>query len=583
MRTATRSARVLGCCLVFVCLSCDRSQDGSDGGTGPDDQSCGNRRCDLHASCVTTQPGRPHCECAPGFTGDGLTCDDEDECKDSSACDPMAECRNSSGSFSCTCVEGYTKAADQSCVDIDECERAHCDALVSCDNQPGSFACGACPNGHWGSGTKNVVCIGKVTAAAAGSYHTCAILANGSVKCWGTNLVGELGLGDKLARGGAPADLGDALRPVELGTGRSAIALSAGESHTCALLDDAEIKCWGANDVGQLGLGDTQSRGDEADELGDRLAAVSLGTGPAPSAIAAGSGHTCALLEGGRIKCWGGNESGQLGLGDTDARGDAPDQMGDELPFVELGAGRHAVALAAGGAQSCALLDDASIKCWGANEAGQLGLGDTDARGDAPGEMGDALPSVMLGAGRHPVAIAVSAAAHACALLDEGSVTCWGANDYGQLGLGDTARRGAGPGELGDALPAIALGMGRHALSIALGGGQSCASLDDATTKCWGYNDYANLGLGDFEERGDQPGEMGDALPAIDLGQGRTAAALVPSKVNHTCAILDNGAMKCWGSNGLGQLGHGDMQSRGGKPGEMGDNLPSVNLGHLVP
>src|SRR5205809_549964 len=83
-----------------------------------------------------------------------------------------------------------------------------------------------------------------------------------------------LGLGDKVARGGQPSDLGDALPAVDLGTGRSAIALSAGESHTCALLDDAAIKCWGANDVGQLGLGDTQSRGDDADELGDRLPAV---------------------------------------------------------------------------------------------------------------------------------------------------------------------------------------------------------------------------------------------------------------------------------------------------------------------
>jgi alpha-tubulin suppressor-like RCC1 family protein len=557
MQTATRSARILGGCLAFLCLSCDAARDGADGGVG---------------------------QCLPGFTGDGLTCQDVDECKDPNACGPMAECRNSSGSFTCTCAQGYEQAADQSCADVDECESGgYCDALVSCHNEPGSYGCGACPNDHWSSGTSDVVCIGKVISASAGSYHTCVILANGSVKCWGTNLLGELGLGDTMSRGGSPSDLGDMLHPVDLGTGRSAIALSAGESHTCALLDNAEVRCWGANDVGQLGLGDTDSRGDEPGELGDRLPAVSLGAGLAPSAIVAGTGHTCAMLSGGRIKCWGRNESGQLGLGDRESRGVAPDQLGDELPFVDLGAGRHAVAVAAGGFQSCALLDDASIKCWGANDAGQLGLGDTEARGDAPGEMGDALPRVMLGTARHPVAIAVSAAAHACALLEDGSVTCWGANDFGQLGLGDTARRGADPGELGDSLPAIALGTGRHALSIALGGGQSCAWLDDATAKCWGYNDYANLGLGDFEERGDQPGEMGDALPAIELGQGRTVAALAPSRVNHTCAVLDNGAIKCWGSNGLGQLGHGDVQSRGGKPGEMGDNLPAVNLGHLAP
>jgi len=120
----------------------------------------------------------------------------------------------------------------------------------------------------------------------------------------------------------------------------------------------------GVNNVGQLGLGDTATRGDEPGEMGDALPAVQLGLGRTAIAIAAGYSSTCALLDNGLIKCWGWNNFGQLGLRDTSMRGSAPNQMGDLLASVDLGVGRVAVDVAAGGSHSCALLDNGQLKCW---------------------------------------------------------------------------------------------------------------------------------------------------------------------------------------------------------------------------
>src|SRR5690606_24683255 len=133
-------------------------------------------------------------------------------------------------------------------------------------------------------------------------------------------------------------------------------------------------------------------------------------------------------LDNGRVKCWGLNSSGQLGQGDTIRRGDQPGEMGNALAPIDLGTGRTATSVT----EACALLDNGSVKCWGLGNAGRLGAGDDQDRGDEPGEMGDALPAVALGAGRSAVAVS-SSGLHACALLDNGTVKCWGLNHAGQL------------------------------------------------------------------------------------------------------------------------------------------------------
>ena len=175
--------------------------------------------------------------------------------------------------------------------------------------------------------------------------------------------------------------------------------------------------------------------------------------------VAVGETHTCVLLPGGKVRCWGLNDRGQ----DGDAlfvRGDKPGQMGGAMPEVALGTGRSARAIAAGAGHTCAILDDGQVKCWGANDVGQLGTGDNIDRGLTPGTMGDALPAVQLGAGLTAKQITTKAN-HTCALLSNDTVKCWGDNSRGELGLGDTLARG-GPGTMGDAARHRADRKGHH-------------------------------------------------------------------------------------------------------------------------
>ncbi|MDC0710305.1 Ig-like domain-containing protein [Stigmatella sp. ncwal1] len=417
------------------------------------------------------------------------------------------------------------------------------------------------------SGTKQVV---------AGGAHTCAVFPDGRVKCWGANTYGQLGLEHGSVLGDGPNEMGGFLPFVGLGTGERVAALALRSSFTCALLERGAVKCWGLNVYGQLGRGDTVNRGGRSGEMGDALPQVDLGTGRTARALAAGVYSACAILENGTVKCWGYNSYGQLGLGDTADRGDGPGEMGNALPPVNLGTGRTAKALAMGNVHTCALLDDATVKCWGHNDYGQLGLGDKEHRGDGLDEMGDALPSVNLGTGRTAKAL-VAGRISTCALLDDATVKCWGNNASGQLGLGDRENRGALPGQMGDGLPPVNLGTGRSAMALSVGDDHACALLDDGSVKCWGENSYGSLGLGDSVWRGDGPGEMGDALPQINLGTGRTATSLTASYY-YTCVTLDEGSVKCWGMNDYGKLGLGDIANRGGNPGEMGDALPAVEL-----
>ncbi|HVJ21835.1 MAG TPA: hypothetical protein VM686_40805 [Polyangiaceae bacterium] len=366
----------------------------------------------------------------------------------------------------------------------------------------------------------------QVVSVAAGDDHTCALFDDGSVKCWGAAEHGRLGSGDVENRGDQPGEMGDALPVVELGSGRRAVALDAGGAHTCAILDDATMKCWGSAYAGRNGSGDEyDNRGDQPGEMGDALPPLELGTGRTVTAVSAGFAHSCALLDDGSVKCWGHGSFGQLGQGDLEHRGDQPGELGDALPAIELGSGHTALAVAAAADHSCALLDDGSVKCWGGNPRGQLGLGDTNDRGDEPGEMGDTLLAADLG-DRRPLAVSAGGN-HTCVLLEGGRVECFGASFAGVLGQGavteigdDTvpsAHLGDEPGEMGDALPAVDLGVGKSTLAISAGTRHNCALLADHSVKCWGDATDGQLGLGDDETRGDAPGEMGDALPALGL------------------------------------------------------------------
>ncbi|MEZ4704431.1 MAG: hypothetical protein R3A11_04455 [Bdellovibrionota bacterium] len=419
------------------------------------------------------------------------------------------------------------------------------------------------------------ISVAGVVSVASGDYHSCALSSLGAVKCWGDGAYGQLGLGDKAWRGDDINEMGNNLPTVSLGTGLTAAQLAAGESHTCALLTNGQVKCWGRNYAGQLGLGNTSNRGDNSNEMGDNLSAVSLGTGVTATQIVAGGDHTCALLSNGQVKCWGRNYYGQLGLGDTDNRGDGPNEMGNNLPTVSLGTGLIATQISSGMYHSCALLNNGQVKCWGFNGDGELGLGDSQDRGDNINEMGDNLSAVSLGTGLTVLQLSTRGYI-SCVVLSNNKVKCWGLNYQGQLGLGDTDNRGDDSNEMGDNLPTLAFGKG-FATQISVGTDHTCAILTGDKVKCWGTNYSGQLGLGDKSRRGDDINDMGSNLPIVDLGTG-VFATQISSGGYHTCTVLNNHRVKCWGYNSSGQLGLGDPNDRGDNINEMGDNLHPVDL-----
>jgi cysteine-rich repeat protein len=420
-------------------------------------------------------------------------------------------------------------------------------------------------------------CLKEPRAVSAGNTDTCALGVNSAVQCWGYNVYGQLGLNDTQSRGDSASEVNATLPVVDLGAGRTAKVVVTDILSTCAILDNDALKCWGYNAYGQLGQGDTSNRGSSVGQMGDALYPVSLGTGRYAKAVAVGGYHTCAILDNDTLKCWGYNVYGALGLGDTSTRGDAQNEMGDALPTVNVGSGRTVIAVATGIYSTCVILDDRRVKCWGYNAFGQLGLGDVNNRGDAMGEMGDALPAVDLGTGRTALAIGFGTY-HVCAVLDDYSLKCWGYNNAGQLGLGDVNNRGDAMGEMGDALPRVSLGTGYVPRVVTGGDSYTCALSFGGQVKCWGTGTYGRLGLGDQLHRGDAAGEMGDLLPVVSLGMGRSVLSL-DAGGTHACALLDNLVIKCWGQNSQGSLGLGDSNNRGDNTGEMGDALPAVPNG----
>ena len=433
----------------------------------------------------------------------------------------------------------------------------------------------------------------KALKVVAGANHTCAILDDSSVKCWGEGSSGQLGYGNTSNTGDLENQMGNNLLDVDLGTNRKAVQIALGMAHTCALLDDSSVKCWGMGGSGVLGYGNINNKGDEAGEMGDSLPAVDLGTNKLALQITAGFVHTCALLDDYSVKCWGNGALGALGYGDTTTRGDGANEMGSNLPAIDLGTNIKVVHIKAGMSFTCALLEDSSIKCFGGGDSGRLGSGNTNNLGDGASEMGDNLLPVNLGrvtdrlkkvvghkspTTRNSIFSLVSGDTHNCVLLGDSSVKCWGGSFWGQLGNEDNLSRGYQAGEMGDNLPVVNLGANKKAIQIAAGAFHTCAILENSWVKCWGYGFYGQCGSNDTDTRGNGVGEMGDNLPFVNLGTNKKAAQLAMGAY-HTCVLLDDSTVKCFGSGGFGRLGYESTASLGNGAGEMGDALPTVNVG----
>ncbi len=415
---------------------------------------------------------------------------------------------------------------------------------------------------------------GAASVIAAGDGQTCARLASGGVKCWGNGSDGQLGQGNTANIGDGVGDSVSDIDPIDLDTGRTATAITAGNGHTCALLDDATVKCWGGGGNGRLGQGNTDEIGNGPGEMGDNLPPVDLGAGRTATAVSAGGSHTCALLDDGTVKCWGRGQDGQLGQGDNDSIGGAAGEMGDDLAPIDLGTGRTATAITAGHRHTCALLDDRTVKCWGANVQGQLGQGSTTRIGASPNEMGDNLPPVDLGAGSTAAAI-TAGHQHTCAVLDNGSVKCWGDGNNGGLGQDSNQNIGDGVGDSVAETDPIDLGGGRTAVAVSAGEQFTCALLDDAGVKCWGNGNNGRLGQGDTASIGNGTGDSVAETDPIEL-QG--AAIAITTGRYHACALLADFSVKCWGEGDQGKLGQDSTDDIGSSPNQM-SNLDKIVLG----
>jgi alpha-tubulin suppressor-like RCC1 family protein len=304
-------------------------------------------------------------------------------------------------------------------------------------------------------------------------------------------------------------------------------SLATGEWNTCAVRDNGNVYCWGRNGNGQIGNGQTGTAacGNSGHKCKDQPTQTnSLGSDAV--SIAFGHQHACALLDNGVVKCWGRNNGGQLGTSGGDK---------STPQTVNLGSGRTATSIYAGGHYTCAILDDASVKCWGLNDNGQLGIGSSTSSTSTPTTISS------LGTGRTAVSLATSFKT-VCALLDDGSVKCWGDDYYGQLGNGGSNSDLTSP-----PASAINLGTGRTAKAITGGEFHFCAILDDDSIKCWGQGD-GKLGTGTLFNKNTPTATAGS------FATGRYAVA-IDAGYDHTCVILDNGQLTCWGSDADGQLG----------------------------
>jgi alpha-tubulin suppressor-like RCC1 family protein len=368
----------------------------------------------------------------------------------------------------------------------------------------------------------------------AGESHTCVLLGGGASRCWGLNAQGQLGQGHTRS-------LGDDEPRSSVGNvplAESGSQLAVGGHHTCALLEGGAVRCWGRNDAGQLGYGHTRSLGD--DEAISSSGYVPFG-GRAVELVA-GFAHTCALLDTGKVRCWGHNGYGQLGLRHTRPIGD------DELPSGDVDVGGSVQHLVAGAWHTCALLSTGAVRCWGRNDSGQLGYGHTRPIGDdeSPASAGD----VSLG-GAIVQLTSSSTSQHTCARLTTGSVRCWGRNAHGQLGQGHTHSIGD------DETPATAgsVSVGGTVLQLATGAEHTCALLSPGVLKCWGRNESGQLGLGNTASLSSPPG--------TNVNLGGTMAFHIAAGAWHTCALPSSGEPRCWGRNTHGQLGLGSTYNLG--------------------
>jgi alpha-tubulin suppressor-like RCC1 family protein len=389
--------------------------------------------------------------------------------------------------------------------------------------------------------------VSSLKCIVSGDAHTCVLTGRDQVRCWGDNQFGQLGYGTVIDVGDAASRLpyvaGDVPLPVDPVMHvplDPVMQLVAGNNHTCVLLASGLVTCWGDNRFGQLGYNRT-------DNLGDDEAVTSFGyvtLGALANRIVAGGDHTCAILSSGALRCWGRNDFGQLGRGNTENIGD--DETVYSAGNVDLGAGVTVKDLALGGFHTCALLTTGAVRCWGRNSEGQLGYGNTNHLG--ANEPINNLPDVPL---TGPVRKLVAGDLHTCALTFAGTLRCWGDGRFGQLGQGFSGSDsfwGNAANEIPSNLPGD-INTGAQITNVAAGDSHTCALSSNGQLTCWGRGDSGQLGYGNFSNQG--------TPPSAGVNLDGVAAYRISAGAAHTCALRSNGTARCWGQGADGRLGRG--------------------------
>lgn len=445
---------------------------------------------------------------SPFHCGDDSACQAGKRCIDGQCAAADAECASgyrwddSAGERGAQCA-----VEPQATDDAGQADMPHFDAAMTdlaspdmpasdmgrSDMQPEPGTCTGCPgNCHDGA---------CVTLLALGYDHACALLSDGTARCWGGNYDGQLGDGTAT----------DRYQPTPVAGLSGAKKLSLGTSFTCALLANLSVRCWGDNDYGQLGIDST---------AGSKIP-VTVANLSNVTDIATGYTHACAVRGTDTVSCWGANTNGQLGDGTTVQRS-AP------VPVNNLSG---AWQLSLGNFFSCALNTEHTAYCWGYNANGELGNTSNWEQTN--------YPLFPVGGGAPSIFHIVSGNSHSCALYATGSAQCWGWNQYGQLGDGSMTNRNAPSASIIDVT------------GLALGYGHTCALHADGSVSCVGENDLGQLGAGNDNAKLDFVTIAGLPKPAVQITGG--------AKFN--CALLADRSVYCWGSNEYGQLGIGSADN----------------------
>ena len=351
---------------------------------------------------------------------------------------------------------------------------------------------------------------------APGTFHTCAITADGRVKCWGRNADGVLGFG--IRSDGGSYSVAVTVRGVKGGVH----AVTSGHNHTCVLTRAGGVKCWGDRAWGQLG--------DGSDDRWTPAPVDVSGLRSGVASVRAGHAHTCALTRSGGVKCWGQNSYGELGNGIPNP---GTRTVFSAVPVGVVGLSSGVREIDAGTDVTCAVLEAGGIRCWGQ-------VLDTFA----PGKVSSTPVSVPGISG--VVKQLALGNLHACVLTTQNGVKCWGSTSTGAVGNGVV-------GGVKVSVPVDVVGLTRGVTAIAAGHNHSCALTEAGGVKCWGDNTNGQLGNG-IPNPGTRTLWVGVPVDVLGLSSGVVAIA---AGFAHTCAWLSTGVLKCWGHNDFGQLGNG--------------------------